>query len=110
MNAEHRPYVVWRQALESSVANNARVIDRGIDAPEILHGAGHGRPCPGRIGDRMGIGYRYTPGGRDLAHHMLRATADHATAIGGCAEVVDDDARTLLSKQECVGPPQSGTR
>ena len=46
VHPEHRPDVVGGQALESSVANDAGIVDDRVDAPEIVEGRRYRRPAP----------------------------------------------------------------
>ena len=84
--------------MEDPVAQDARVVDHRVDAPEALDRAFDDARRAGRIGHAVGVGHRLSARSADLVDHLLRG----AGAVNGQIFSVRNNEISLISQPRPV--------
>ena len=107
VHVEHRVHLVGRHVLERRVAQDAGVVDDDVDLAEGVDGRLHDRRAALGRGDAVVVGDGLAAGRLDLVDDLLGGRLGAAGAVGGAAEVVDDDERAPLGEVEGVRPAEA---
>ncbi|CAO0835158.1 hypothetical protein SMICM17S_01060 [Streptomyces microflavus] len=109
VDAHHRVPVVLVQVDEHPVAQEARVVDQGVEAAEGVQGGGDQGGGALGGGDVAVVDDRFAAPGRDLLDDPAGGSARASVAAGPDAEVVDDDPGSFGGEGERVGPAEAAS-
>ena len=91
-------------------SDDARIVDKDVDAPELLDRGGDERLRSLGRSDVAGVGDGGAAGGGDLGYDRGRGLGVGAVSLHRAAEVVDDDARAAFGEQPRVGAADPASR
>src|SRR5262249_22017932 len=97
-------------AMEDAVAQDAGIVDHAVDAAEGVDRRLDDALGPLRIGDAVAVGDGVAPGAAHLARPLIGNAAIGPFSVGGAAEIIDDDARTLGGGQQGDLPAYAAAR
>ncbi|MNE15370.1 hypothetical protein D3C80_1082770 [compost metagenome] len=111
VDAQHGVPFLGRAGDEHPVADEAGVVDHGVQVAKGVERRLDHALTALDLGDVVGVGDGPAAGGDDLIDHGL-GRADRLTglAVGADAQVVDDDFRPLGRQSQGVGPAQPAAR
>jgi hypothetical protein len=83
------------------------VVDKDIEATEVLQGAFDDRISAIRGHDAVAIRHRVAPCGDYLAGDITSGSEGLSEALHAAAEIIDDDLRAAATQLESVRPPET---